>query len=765
MKYRTSSALHGAAACALAWGCAWWSPAPAGAAEPARETAAAAADPLDWYNWRGPRQDGRSPETGIVDTWRPDGENMLWKSKELAGRSSPIVLRGKIYTLNNDKYRTLEEGERVVCADAATGKVLWTKRWNVFLSDVPDTRVGWSNLVGDPATGRIYAQGVAGLFVCLEGDTGKVVWERSLTEEYGVLTTYGGRTNIPCLFEDLVIISGVMINWGEYAKPTHRFLAMNKATGEPVWFAGTTPLPDDTTYSMPIVCNLGGQAAIVFGAADGWVYALQPRTGKEIWKYHLSVRGLNLTPLVVGNTVYMGGSEENIDDNTMGILAAVDGVGSGDITKTNTIWKRKEIGVGRGSPVHLDGKLYVAEDTGKVLVLDAKTGKELAREKVGTIMRASIFHADGKIFVGEANGRWFIYKVLPDGKLKATDKQRLEGEFHGTPFVSHGRLYVPTTEYLYCVGKPDAAPQPVVELPPLPTEDAPDKAASAAHLQIVPVEALVRPGEKVNYRLRLFDARGHFLQEIPAEGLTAARQVEMGQTPQTAEIVGGVLTAPAVTEPSGWTVAATHGPLKATARVRVIPPLPWKFDFTNKDIPIAWVGMRYRHIVRDVDGNPALVKITTIPKGTRSQGWFGSPDLSDYTVKCDVQGKEVEGKLPDIGLIAQRYRFDLFGAHQMLRVYSWTAHELKYTEKKFEWKADVWYTMKFEVRLGNLEGKQVAFLKGKIWPRAEKEPAEWTIEGVDPSPDLTGSPGLYGNAKDAEIFFDNLTVEPNSAAK
>ena len=91
----------------------------------------------------------------------------------MGGRSSPIVLRGKLYTIVRDQPETANEGEKVVCADAATGEILWEHRFNMYLSDVPDTRIGWSCCAGDPETGRIYVQGVCGYFCCLEGDTGQ----------------------------------------------------------------------------------------------------------------------------------------------------------------------------------------------------------------------------------------------------------------------------------------------------------------------------------------------------------------------------------------------------------------------------------------------------------------------------------------------------------------------------------------------------------------------------------------------------------------
>src|SRR5690606_32541276 len=114
-----------------------------------------------------------SREKNLPDRWEPGGENVIWQRPELASRSTPIVMNGKIYLLQNDRPASPEEGEKVVCADAATGEVLWQNRFNVFLSDVPDTRVGWSSVVGDPETGNVYALGVCGVFIAIDGKTGK----------------------------------------------------------------------------------------------------------------------------------------------------------------------------------------------------------------------------------------------------------------------------------------------------------------------------------------------------------------------------------------------------------------------------------------------------------------------------------------------------------------------------------------------------------------------------------------------------------------
>ncbi|HEX4149627.1 MAG TPA: serine/threonine protein kinase, partial [Pirellulales bacterium] len=91
--------------------------------------------------WRGPEQNGISREKQIVDHWDPSGENVAWKSSKLATRSTPIIMHGKLYTLaRSDADEPQRQGERVICADAATGEVLWENKFNVYLSDVPETR-------------------------------------------------------------------------------------------------------------------------------------------------------------------------------------------------------------------------------------------------------------------------------------------------------------------------------------------------------------------------------------------------------------------------------------------------------------------------------------------------------------------------------------------------------------------------------------------------------------------------------------------------
>src|SRR5262249_49333379 len=107
---------------------------------------------------------------------------------------------------------------------------------------------------------------------------------------------------------------------------------------------------------------------------------------------------------------------------------------------------------------------------------------------------------------------------------------------------------------------------------------------------------------------------------------------------------------------------------------------------------------------RKVEGNGGMCKVTTIPRGAKSQGWLGHVGSHDYVIQADVmangsavsEGADPNSRMPNIGLINQRYRFDMGGAAQELKVYSWYPHDQKSHSEPFAWESDVWYTMKFQ---------------------------------------------------------------------
>ena len=236
----------------------------------------------DWPEMRGPNRDGISAETGLPDKWALNGENFLWRAP-YGGRSTPIVMGNRVF-VQNPVGRGAELQERIMALDADTGKLVWEYRFNIFQSDVPPHRVGWATPAADPETGNVYALGAGATVIALSRD-GKLLWDRSIGEEFAAFTTHGGRTAAPIIDGDLVIVNAALSNWGSMGARGHRFIALDKRTGEIVYVAQPGGRPYDTSFSPGIIATINGMRQLIVGGGDGAVHAMKPQTGENIWSY------------------------------------------------------------------------------------------------------------------------------------------------------------------------------------------------------------------------------------------------------------------------------------------------------------------------------------------------------------------------------------------------------------------------------------------------------------------------------------------------
>jgi outer membrane protein assembly factor BamB len=705
----------------------------------------------DWAEWRGPARDGISTEKNLPVKWSPTGENLAWRAP-YGGRSAPIVMGDRVYLQNSaGKGETLQE--RVMCFNADTGKLLWEHRFNIYLSDVPPHRVGWASPVGDPSTGNIYVLGVGGNLIGLNRD-GKVLWERSLGEDFGLLTTHGGRTVSPIIDGDLVIVSGVTFQWGQHGRGAHRFMAFDKKTGETMWLSAPGGRPYDTTYAPPIIVNVNGTRLLIQGGSDGFVYAIKPQTGEPVWKIEISKRGLNTGVVVHNNMAILTHSEENLESSEMGMMVAVDATAKGEIKKDQIKWSVYGWQGGFSSPV-IDGeRLYQVDNGANIAAFDVNTGKQLWLKNLGTIQKASPVLADGKLYVGTENGKFFILKPSATG-CDILDEDQLGTEAQpeaiiGSAAVSNGRIFFASDSGLYAVGKKSNSSSSQTNANAVGSSVS---SQPATFVQVVPTELILKPGDKANFRVRLFDAQGNFIREEPA----ATWSLE--QLKGTIE--NGHFTASSDAVAQAGLVKATVGVVSGTASVRVFPPLPWSetFDaYAANSLPPTWVNTTMKFGVRDQNGNKVLAKLT---EGSsllsRARAYMGPSDWSNYTVEADVNATTKRRQQGDAGVIAQRYVLTLYGNSQMLHLEPWQPETVRTKSMPFAWKPDTWYRLKLEV--ANLpDGTTRA--RGKAWPAGEPEPSAWMIERVDPIPNRQGAPGIFGNGL-AELYFDNIKVYAN----
>ncbi|MAT16669.1 MAG: serine/threonine protein kinase [Planctomyces sp.] len=717
----------------------------------------------DWANWRGPEMNGISREKGLVDSWslNPDGksgENVLWVS-DIGGRSTPVILNNRVYynckTHHNvaDPKEKIHAQEQVVCLDLNTGEEIWKDVFNVFQTDIPAPRVGWASMVADPETGNVYVHTVSGLFRCYSAD-GERLWEYAMREDFGLISGYGGRTQTPIIDEDRVIVSFLCLNWGDTAKPppAQTYYVFDKRNGDLLWTSGPGGAPEDTNYSCPIVTVIDGQRMLIGGNSDGAIHAMQARTGKPLWNFNMSKRGLNASPVVDGNLCYISHGEDNIDTTEFGRIQCIDASKMGDITESGSVWRVDNIKAGYASLLVKDGILYVVADTGKLYAFDSQTGDQLWVHNLGTVGKGSPVWADGKIYVMEVNGNIHILRPsrekcesLSHVALTAKDGVGMD-EIYASPAISNGRVVLVTRDRTICLGKPDyeLESDPVPEL----AEEAPPQ-DEVAHIKLVPYEVALNKGGTVDYEVHKFDANGRFLGN--AEGA----EISVGESISEAKINGQTLSVEEITKQAAGLLTAKAEGQEATARLRLFPAVPWEFDFTGltgKQVPPTWVNAFLKLQPQEVDGEPVM--LFTAPKGRPSVlTWLGTSSMKDYAIQADVMLKEQKRKLSSVGVTCQRYNFILKGNNLRLSLQSWPPHLRMAKDQKFVADPDLWYTMKMQVDVED----GVAHVRGKIWERDKEEPAEWTIEAEDPHPNTEGAPGLYVYSL-ADTFIDNVKV-------
>jgi len=712
----------------------------------------------EWRNWRGPTLNGVSSETGLIESWSQEGENLIWKVPFI-GRSTPIVMDGRVYVIGRTG-EDVSKQEVVASYDAGTGEKIWEYRYNMRLTSVPFNRLGWASMVGDAETGYVYAVGSGAMVHCFDKD-GKIIWKRSLTEEFGTRTGYGGRSTSPLIDEDLLITGYVSAGWGEQKPMKHRHFAFDKRTGETVWVAtpsGVFRAPN--VYTMPSIAIINGTRMLIGGNADGNVYAMKARTGEKVWEFKLSKRGMNSSVVVAGDKVFAGHSEENVDTPQMGRLVAINAVGSGDITKSNEVW-RYDAEIGNSSPMIKDGIIYAIDNAAVMYALRAETGEKLWEHSIGTIGRPSPVWADGKIYVTETNGRFHILRPTEAGvEVLDTDEIHIKAEdraaeIFGSVAIAYGRIYFTTEEGLYCLGD-KARPFVVGKMPERMLKEPLTKNAAAAWVQVVPAELDARAGDKVTYRARVFDEFGRFIREAPAEWKLEGIEGSIA--------ADGKMTFPAdMKKMHSGKVMATIDGVTGYGRVRAFPSLPWTEDFESYKEggnPGPWIGTSTarapggKYIVKTLeDGNKVLSKPPAKKGIQRHYTYFGPSDMKGYVIQVDFMDQRDKRRRSDIGLVSHGYEMDLMGKRNRLELRTWVSEYRIQETVPFKWVENKWYTMKMDVSYEN--GK--ALIRGKVWPRDEAEPTDWSISAEDPYPVMQGSPGIVGVSY-TEHFYDNLKV-------
>jgi outer membrane protein assembly factor BamB len=741
-----------------------------------------------WLAWRGPQQNGMSLEKNLPDKI-VNKEAALWVA-DFPGQSAPVIANGKLYIMGYlGEGPDMQEG--IACFDAETGKKVWQRLYNDFLSDTVYQRYATSSAAVDPETGNVFMQGTQGILAGFDSD-GKLLWQHSLMEEYGRLTFPNSRTASPIIDRDIVVTRGITANWGAHGPAADRFYAFDKNTGELIWASSPGDRPRDNSYSHSYFGWLGGKRVFYSATGDGSVVCVNARTGDPLWRVNLFKAGINATVVVHNNDKVIAVYGTPYEPGEMVALKIL------DITPTNAaagpivlerakvqLWAA-DLSTSASAPILVGDTVYLVTEKGDLSAVDANSGKILWKMKLGVEERNSCpLFADGKLYVpmlddpatksetGEAGTTGAFYIIKPGEKPEILTHIALDGRCFGSPAAYNGKVYMQTTRHLYCFGKKGNNPDLAAEPPP---EKWP-AVGSAKSLQIIPSEVLLRPGQSVSFRARSIGANGFTVKEEDAKPLKWASYI-----PPTARVKStmkaefnpeGQLVAANETVPSAGAFEATAGDLKGYIRGRVLPYLPLHQDFERMTLsetnspdgipwsypPLPWIGARFKFDVREKDGSKVLAKTVDNKFFQRATVFLGAPDAKSYTLEADVMsdGNKRQHKMSEVGLVNQRYYIVLKGNEQKLEVNS-NQERLRVAED-FQWQPNAWYRLKTRV---DIAPDHSGVVRAKAWKKGEPEPEKWSIEVPHKTAHQSGSPGLFGfSPQDMKVFIDNIVVTPN----
>lgn len=409
----------------------------------------------NWPQWRGPRLDGTSADSGFPI--KADG-NVAWKARLPGeGHASPIVWGDKVFTVACDAEK---EERLLLCLDRAGGRILWTavvlksplesihklnsrasstpatdgqRIYTAFLDQTETDATRAANAARPPGKGEV-PKGTA--VVSAHDFNGKLLWQT----RPGLFSSKHGFCSSPILFEDKVIVNCDHDGDGY-------IVALSAADGSEQW---RIERPNKTrSYCVPLIRELAGRTQMVLSGTK-CVASYDPHDGRQHWiidgpteQFVASLVHSEKTGLL-----YMTGG---FPDHH---LLAIKPDGSGNVTDTHIAWRTNKGVAYVPSPIVSGEHFLIVSDSGVGHCFDANTGGILWEERLRE-HHASLAAAEGRVYF--INDFGLMRAVKPGAKYDCIAESEIGEKVFASPAFSEGQIFIRGDQSLICLGKRQAA--------------------------------------------------------------------------------------------------------------------------------------------------------------------------------------------------------------------------------------------------------------------------------------------------------------------
>lgn len=416
----------------------------------------------NWPQFRGPHFNGSSTEKNLPAKWSRT-ENVAWVA-DLPGASAatPIVWADHVFLSSTDaEAKTL----LAVCLDRRTGKRLWQHKIADGISQ--DSRSNFAS--PSPVTDgqRVIFFYGSGELVAFDF-SGKQLWARNLQKEYGEFAFQWTFSTSPLLYQDKLIMQVLQRNEparGRGAKDGRSesyILALEPATGKELWRhvrPSEAKAESLEAFSTPIPFEHAGRTELLVVGGDD-LTGHDPITGKELWRWGTwnptRIGHWRLVPSpVVGGGVILACAPKGDP------IYAVKAGGKGQLTDDALAWvsrEEKSLTSDVPTPAFADGDFFILSDVRKTLCrVDPSNGKVKWQMKTPGLAKyeASPLVADGKVYLVNFVGDVVVVNAA-NGEILSTISMDdpADDAVRSSVVASGGQLFIRVNRKLYCVGQP-----------------------------------------------------------------------------------------------------------------------------------------------------------------------------------------------------------------------------------------------------------------------------------------------------------------------
>jgi outer membrane protein assembly factor BamB len=287
-----------------------------------------------------------------------------------------------------------------------------------------------------------------------------IIWKLDMMKDLGVYQRFMANSS-PVIWEDLVFL-GTSNGRSDEKIPAPKapsFIAVNKDTGKVVWQDNSPGVAIlNGQWSSPALALVNGVQQALFAGGDGWLYGFNARTGEKLWKFDLNPKdavwpktrnyGVS-TPVFSEGKVFMSVGQDPDSGNGVGHTYCIDPAQRGDITESGRVWQYDKINRSISTAAVADGLLFISDFKGFLHCLDAKTGKPNWTYDTMASVWGSPMLADGKVYLGDQDGDVVVFKAAAE--MKKISEIDMGNSVYSTPVPANGVFYIMTPTHLYAI--------------------------------------------------------------------------------------------------------------------------------------------------------------------------------------------------------------------------------------------------------------------------------------------------------------------------